>query len=405
MAVIEPVCSSDSVWLGENENRSVTEELASKAAVNHVHADYAAEDHTHTGYALTTHTHSAYAAATHTHDMSGKADLVDGKVPESQLPSYVDDVVEYANLASFPSAGESGKVYVAQDTNKTYRWSGTTYVEIAGGVVLGETAATAHRGDHGAVAYAHSQNGDVHVTAAQKTAWDGKADGDHNHDTDYIAKSLQFTNDTGGVEYTFGENSGKNLSMEMAAWAQGFHTAYSILGTAGNPNVSESFRIFCHKTSDSIGWAFAFGANGSVYTNYCTNSAWIGWKPIYENAPPVLWSGSYYMNGNQTITPSKKLSECRNGWCLLWSDYDSATGAPVDGDVVATYIPKRCYNVENWTGHSWLFEIPTDVSSASPYAETRCIKKLYVWDDRIVGNAVNNQSPRNDVVLRAVYEF
>jgi hypothetical protein len=60
-----------------------------------------------------------------------KADLVDGKVPSTQLPGYVDDVEEYADLASFPVEGSAGKLYVAQDTNKVYRWSGTVYIEIA----------------------------------------------------------------------------------------------------------------------------------------------------------------------------------------------------------------------------------------------------------------------------------
>lgn len=53
-----------------------------------------------------------------------------GKVPAAQLPSYVDDVLEYANLAAFPGTGESGKIYVAINTNKVYRWSGSAYVEI-----------------------------------------------------------------------------------------------------------------------------------------------------------------------------------------------------------------------------------------------------------------------------------
>lgn len=72
------------------------------------------------------------AAAVAALDLSGKADLVDGKVPSSQLPSFVDDVEEYANLESFPVEGSAGKLYVAQDTNKVYRWSGTVYIEIAG---------------------------------------------------------------------------------------------------------------------------------------------------------------------------------------------------------------------------------------------------------------------------------
>lgn len=58
-----------------------------------------------------------------------------GKVPAAQLPSYVDDVLEYANLAGFPVTGEAGKIYVALDTNKTYRWSGSVYVYITSGAV------------------------------------------------------------------------------------------------------------------------------------------------------------------------------------------------------------------------------------------------------------------------------
>lgn len=54
-----------------------------------------------------------------------------GKVAAAQLPSYVDDVVEASNLAGFPGAGETSKIYVAVDTNKTYRWSGSAYVEIS----------------------------------------------------------------------------------------------------------------------------------------------------------------------------------------------------------------------------------------------------------------------------------
>jgi hypothetical protein len=63
--------------------------------------------------------------------LSGKADLVDGKVPASQLPSYVDDVLEFADLASFPAEGEAGKIYIALDSLKTYRWGGSVYAEIS----------------------------------------------------------------------------------------------------------------------------------------------------------------------------------------------------------------------------------------------------------------------------------
>jgi hypothetical protein len=55
------------------------------------------------------------------------------KIDATYLPSYVDDVEEYANLAAFPVTGETGKIYVALDTSKTYRWSGSAYVEISAG--------------------------------------------------------------------------------------------------------------------------------------------------------------------------------------------------------------------------------------------------------------------------------
>lgn len=87
---------------------------------------------------------------------NGLAELdAQGKVPSSQLPSYVDDVIECNGQASFPSTGETGKVYVDTSTNKTYRWSGSAYVVIGSDLALGTTSSTAFRGDYGAAAYAH----------------------------------------------------------------------------------------------------------------------------------------------------------------------------------------------------------------------------------------------------------
>jgi len=95
-----------------------------------------------------------------------KADLISGLIPASQLPSYVDDVLSFPDLVSFPSLGEDGKIYIAEDVNKTYRWGGSSYVEIGGGgVALGETSSTAYRGDNGKIAYDHSlSQGNPHNT-------------------------------------------------------------------------------------------------------------------------------------------------------------------------------------------------------------------------------------------------
>jgi len=509
------------------------------ADVNHNHTEYADADHTHTGYAGVNHEHTGYAdanhshspaaigaapvshthdyaASTHTHaqsDITGmiaalaskaeathdhtlaqvvglvaalaaKADLVDGKVPASQLPAFVDDVVEYAAVANFPTTGEAGKIYVATGNNKSYRWSGTTYVEVAGGVALGETSATAYRGDRGKTAYEHSQNGDVHVTAAQKTAWDGKAAGDHthnyaatshthspasigaaaeshghsyndltdrpsipsipaslpanggnadtvdgmhstdfaaashthsgfatsghNHDSAYIAKSMQFTADNGGVKLSVTLNSGNNVLTVIAGLSVGVYTIYSQSGVPGNPKTTEAWRLVVHKTNSTVIWVLGFGSMGSVYSNYYSDNAWIGWKCLHDANPDALWTGNFYMNAVHTVTPAKKLSECRSGWVLVWSDYNPDTNTVANEDFVTSVIYKRKPDGTAWSGQSHYFDIPRYIgdTAADVTTESRIMKRLYVYDNKLVGYEFNNQSnARKDVVLRAVYEF
>lgn len=87
---------------------------------------------------------------------SVSATKLTGTIPQSNLPSYVDDVLEYAGVGTFPEDGEAGKIYVDTTTNKTYRWGGSSYVEISASLALGETSSTAYRGDYGKVAYTHA---------------------------------------------------------------------------------------------------------------------------------------------------------------------------------------------------------------------------------------------------------
>ena len=144
---------------------------------------FAPSSHNHDASNITSGTLSADRIPTITDGkiQSVSASKITGTIPQSILPSYVDDVLEYENLAAFPKTGESGKIYVADDTNKTYRWSGTAYVEISASLALGTTSSTAFRGDYGNTAYAHAQakgsafssglykittNSQGHVTAA-----------------------------------------------------------------------------------------------------------------------------------------------------------------------------------------------------------------------------------------------
>lgn len=143
--------------------------------------------------------------------LDGKADLVDGKVPAAQLPSYVDDVLEYEDRAHFPATGEAGKIYVALDTNKTYRWSGSDYVEISESLALGETSSTAYRGDRGKIAYEDSQ--------ANKAAIGDLTELETTDKTDLVGAINEVKNSGGytagdGIDITNKEIKTKNMSSD-----------------------------------------------------------------------------------------------------------------------------------------------------------------------------------------------
>ena len=90
-------------------------------------ANLASKPTTLSGYGITDAVASSLIGAS-----SGIAPLgSDSKIASTYLPSYVDDVLEYTDLAGMPVTGETGKIYVALDTNKIYRWSGSTYIEIS----------------------------------------------------------------------------------------------------------------------------------------------------------------------------------------------------------------------------------------------------------------------------------
>jgi hypothetical protein len=95
-----------------------------------------------------------------------------GKIPSAQLPSYVDDVVEYTNQASFPVTGSTGIIYIALDNNTMFRWSGSVYISLglAGGSLVESVA-----GRTGNVVLSISD-----ITNLQTTL-DGKAGSSHSH--------------------------------------------------------------------------------------------------------------------------------------------------------------------------------------------------------------------------------
>lgn len=164
-----------------------------------------------------------------------------GKVPSSQLPSFVDDVLEYASLSSFPTTGEGGKIYVALDTNKTYRWGGTSYVLISETLALGETSGTAYDGAKGKlnaqnIASLDARVGSVETKAntnstnitniTNGTTKVGKSTTSDNFSS---AKKITINGDvSGSVETDFSSNPSINLALSNSGVTAGTYSAVQV---------------------------------------------------------------------------------------------------------------------------------------------------------------------------------
>lgn len=260
--------------------------------------------------------------------------------------------------------------------------------------------------------------------AASEHTHTGYASADHTH-TGFVTEdhghamsditgliSVLLTSENGNVKKTITGN----VLTDIKSWPIGAYTAYSSGATGTTvtnaPKTVSSWRYLVHKNHVNFAWVLAFGSCGSVFTNYMNDGTWRGWKAIWDADPDPLWAGSdgggvtgYYMTDGHTVTPTKKLSECRSGWLLLWSDFNADSNTANDYDFSTCFIPRMRPNGENWSGQAFLCDVAVGMTTTTPYTETRCIKWIHVYNDKIVGHAANNQGSRNDVVLRAVYEF
>lgn len=340
---------------------------------------------------------------------------LDGVTATAQELNYVDGVTSNIqtqlngkaasshthNYAGSSSAGgaatSANKLATARTITLTGDVTGSTSFDGSGNVSITATVAD------------DSHNHTIANVGGLQTALDGKSATNHTHTAEALvamAEALFGTNYQGSVEYSYGSGSGKNILTEISNMPQGFHTIYSIAGTTGNPETTESYRYFIHKTSTTIGWIYAFGADGSIYSNYLAGAnTYKGWKTIHDAKRKPLWTGSYYMTAGHTATPSKKLSQCEHGWMLMWSDYDPDTGTVNNSDFCTTMIPNRNWNGGTWNGSSFYCDVPRYSAGTATDSESRVIKVLTVYDNKLVGSENNNAAPRNDVVLRAIYEF
>lgn len=215
---------------------------------------------------------------------------------------------------------------------------------------------------------------------------------DNAKDTDLRNKAQmsKITTDAGAPKLNV-TNTGLNLLQELANLGVGLHTFYCITGAVNNPASNRPVRGIFHQTGAGFGWVYCQDSNGDSYRNYLDNNTWKGWK----GTQGVLWSGSYYPNGATTITPSKKLSQCSNGWILVWSDFDTPN-TPNDYDWSYTYIPKFLGANNNGQGHLW---------SVPKTPALSVVKRGNVYDDKIVGHDDNALNGGDDVVLRYILEW
>lgn len=186
-----------------------------------------------------------------------------GLVPATQLPSYVDDVLEFANLASFPTTGESGKIYVETDTNQTYRWSGSTYIQIASGAVQSVNGQTGivnvTKADIGLGNVDNTSDVNKPISTATQTALDGKENS--------FSKNTAFNKNFGTVAGTIAEGNDSRINNGQIAYNWGNHQAINegqYLGNAGQYSITSDTSV----GSFPQGIASYFVQADSVYPSY-----------------------------------------------------------------------------------------------------------------------------------------
>lgn len=270
---------------------------------------------------------------------------INGTVPQSALPSYVDDVLEYNEQSSFPNMGETGKIYVDTSTNKTYRWGGTSYVEISSSLALGETSSTAYRGDRGKTAYDHASakgsaftsglykittNSEGHVTAATAASKSDINLGNvENKSSATIRGEITSDNVTsalGYIPYDAEENANGYITSadvsdtHVNVSTRGSTKAY-ILATTSSPTSTKTAQeavaetgVYLETSSSvtrMVAPTFVGNLTGTASGNL-TSSSTLNWNNVTQNRPTTLSgygitdakiASGIITLGNNTITP------------------------------------------------------------------------------------------------------
>lgn len=307
---------------------------------------------------------------------SGVAELdSSGKVPSAQLPSYVDDVLDYNSQSNFPGTGESGKIYIAKDTNKTYRWSGSAYVEISASLALGETSSTAYRGDRGKIAYDHSQTAHAPANAEANVQSDWSVS-DTSSDA-YIKNKPTSLPANGGDADTV---NGHTIQSDVPANAVFTDTKYST-GTTTTAGITKLYtgtgiNTDGTMTQNAITTALNSKANSSHTHNYAgassaggsANSAVkLDTSTAGSSTQPVYFSGGKPVACTHTLeksVPSNAVFTDTNTWIALKGATTSAAGT-------AGYAPAPSAGAANrYLRSDGTWAVPPDTNTTYSAATT-----------------------------------
>jgi hypothetical protein len=252
--------------------------------------------------------------------------ITSGTIDAARLPSYVDDVIEASNLASFPATGETGKIYVARDTNKTYRWGGSAYVFITSGAVdsvagktgvvtltssdvglgsvenkssatiRGEITSTNVTTALGFTPYNATNPSSYITTAGARSALSFTAgSGAYNSSTGVITIPTNTSQLTNGAGYT--TNTGTVTSVGGTGTVSGLTLSGTVTGS-GNLTLGGTLSLTSSQVTTALGFTPYNATNPSGYT---TNTGTVTSVSGTGNINGITLSGSITSSGSITL--------------------------------------------------------------------------------------------------------
>ena len=294
----------------------------------------AASSHEHAASAITSGTLSLdrLPSITDAKITSISASKITGTIPQANLPSYVDDVLEYSSKSLFPKTGEARKIYVDTATNLTYRWGGSSYVEISPSLALGETSSTAYRGDRGKIAYDHSQatgnphnltlsNLGISATAAELNFVDGvtsniqtqlNAKANTSALASYALKNGSNASGTWPISISGNAATATKLATSKSLWGQSFNGTNNVsgdmigVGRINNGLIISQFGTSADNSDTTRflinGHQLEFGGYGYAHQNYY-------FRPQYS-ANGVTYADMYIQNASAADSPVFSTTHC-----------------------------------------------------------------------------------------------